>query len=486
MKVLFVSPEVLPFAKTGGLADVSGNLPAHLKSCGCDIRVITPFYRVTRQSNLQKKLTINNIQVPVGSKIYSGEIWESLLKSSVPVYLIKCDEFFNRDQLYGTSQGDYPDNAERFIFFCRCAMNLCEKIKFSPDIIHCNDWQTGLIPAYIMSLYKDQPFFLKTATVFTVHNVAYQGLFKKEKFNLTCLPPHFFDINGLEYWGKMNMLKSAVIYSDVINTVSKKYSLEIQTQEYGYGLEDLFSSRKDDLYGILNGVDYDEWNPSQDRFISAPYSIENLSGKTECKKDMLNEFNLSLNMIDSPIIGCISRLAEQKGFDLLMEVINKVMELNMGFILLGTGEDRYQKFFRSIGVKYPGRAGIVIVYDEALAHKIEAGCDMFLMPSRYEPCGLNQMYSLKYGTVPIVRATGGLDDTIQDYDITSSQGNGFVFHEYSSMQLLHSIKRALHVYRDKQRWRNLMIHCMSFDFSWHKSAQKYIKLYHIALKNRAR
>jgi starch synthase len=485
MKVLFASSEVVPFAKTGGLADVSGALPVNLNSSGCDVRVITPFYRMTLKSDLQRNLLIDNIEVQVGDRTYFGQVWEGLLKSSVPLYLVRCDEFFDRDQLYGTPQRDYHDNAERFIFFCRIAFETCTKLGFSPDIIHCNDWQTGLIPAYIKSIYKDNPFFSSTATVFTVHNVAYQGLFKKEKFNLTGLPSYFFDINGLEYWGKMSLMKSALIYSDVINTVSKKYSQEIQTEEYGYGLERVLLSRKDDLYGILNGVDYEEWNPLQDRFISKHYSVKNLLGKKACKKDLLNEYKLPSDMIDTPLIGSISRLADQKGFDLLAEVMDELMELDLGFVLLGTGEQKYHELFTNIGKKYQGKAGIMIAYDNRIAHKIEAGCDMFLMPSQYEPCGLNQIYSLKYGTVPIVRATGGLDDTIQDYDMNTGKGTGFKFKEYLPEEFLNSIKRALSLYKDKKRWKNLIKNCMACDFSWEKSAQEYIELYKTARAKRA-
>jgi starch synthase len=484
MKTLFVSPEVVPFAKTGGLADVSGALPNDLKQCGCDVRVITPFYRMALKSETKISLLIDKIKVPVGNKIYAGEIWQGWLKSSVPVYLIKCDEFFDRDRLYGSDRGDYPDNAERFIFFCRIVLETCLKLGFSPDIVHCNDWQTGLIPAYMKSLYEDAPFFSGTATLFTLHNAAYQGLFARDKFSLTGLPERFFNINGLEYWGKMSLLKSALVCSDVINTVSKRYSLEIQTEEYGCGMEGIFSSRKEDLYGILNGVDYDEWNPSRDKFIASHYSIKSIGRKRVCKKDLIIEYRLNPDMMDRPLAGCVSRLTDQKGFDLLAEVMDDLMKLGIGFVLLGTGERKYHRLFTSMGKKYRGRAGVQIAYDDRTAHKIEAGCDMFIMPSRYEPCGLNQVYSLRYGTVPVVRATGGLDDTILDYDMKTGSGNGFKFQPYSAAELLKTVQRALAVYEDKKQWKKLMINCMSGDFSWEKSARKYIKLYRTALRKK--
>ncbi len=400
----------------------------------------------------------------------------------MPVYLIKCDEFFDRGSLYGTAKGDYRDNAERFIFFSRCALEACIKLGFTPDIVHCHDWQSGLIPAYLKTIYSNKPNFLKTGSVFTIHNIAYQGLFDRAAFNLTGLPGRLFSIDGLEYWGNMSILKAALMFSDIINTVSKKYSEEIQTTEFGYGMEGILAMRRADLYGILNGVDYDEWNPETDKFLAAQYSSADLKGKQACKEDLLKEFNLPASLRTQPLLGVISRLADQKGFDLLAEIIDELMAINLGFVLLGTGEQKYHDLFAAIGKKYPKRAGIKIAYNNAIAHKIEAGCDLFLMPSRYEPCGLNQIYSLKYGTVPVVRATGGLDDTIVDYNEKDGRGNGFKFSEYSAQEFLHSIKRALKIYADKTKWARLVKNCMANDFSWEQSARQYMELYGKALK----
>ena len=481
-KVLFASPEVVPFAKTGGLADVAGTLPVALRAMGCDIRIIMPFYRMVESVAAERTLVVEGLEIAVGSKTYAADIWETKLAQAVPVYLIKCDEFFDRGSLYGTAKGDYRDNAERFTFFSRCALEACMKLGFAPDIVHCHDWQSGLIPAYLKTIYRNKPCFLKTGSVFTIHNIAYQGLFDREAFNLTGLPGRLFSIDGLEYWGNMSILKAALIFSDVINTVSKKYSEEIQTTEFGYGMEGVLAMRRADLYGILNGVDYDEWNPETDKFLAAQYSSADLKGKQTCKEDLLKEFNLPASLRTQPLLGVISRLADQKGFDLLAEIIDELMAINLGFVLLGTGEQKYHDLFAAIGKKYPKRAGIKIAYNNAIAHKIEAGCDLFLMPSRYEPCGLNQIYSLKYGTVPVVRATGGLDDTIVDYNGSDGQGNGFKFTEYSAQEFLHSIKRALKIYANKTKWARLVKNCMANDFSWEQSAKQYMELYGKALK----
>jgi len=481
-KVLFASPEVVPFAKTGGLADVAGTLPVALRTMGCDIRIIMPFYRMVESVAAERTLVVEGLEIPVGNKIYAADIWETRLAQSVPVYLIKCDEFFDRGSLYGTAKGDYRDNAERFIFFSRCALEACMKLGFAPDIVHCHDWQSGLIPAYLKTIYSNKPCFSKTGSVFTIHNIAYQGLFDKDAFNLTGLPGRLFSIDGLEYWGKMSILKAALIFSDVINTVSKKYSEEIQTPEFGYGMEGILARRAADLYGILNGVDYEEWNPAADTYIAAHYSSTDLKGKQTCKEDLLKEYNLPASLRKQPLLGVISRLADQKGFDLLAEIIDELMAIDLGFVLLGTGEQKYHDLFTAIGKKYPQRAGIKIAYNNAIAHKIEAGCDLFLMPSRYEPCGLNQIYSLKYGTVPVVRATGGLDDTIVDYNESDGRGNGFKFTEYSAREFLKVMKRALKVYADKTKWARLVKNCMANDFSWEQSAQQYMELYGKALQ----
>ena len=478
MKVLFVSPEAVPFAKTGGLADVSGALPKALKKMGIDVRLVLPFYRMVREQKYNYQTLIENLEIPIGRRSLKGDI-KALLEweNGFPVYFVEKEEFYDRSNLYGTPKGDYFDNAERFIFFSRMVLELCEKIDFFPDIIHGNDWQCGLIPAYLKTLFRSDSRFAKTASVFSIHNIAYQGLFPGEDFPLTGLPAELFSISGVEFWGKVSFIKAGIVFSDIITTVSEKYSQEIQTEEFGYGLEGILRERKNDLYGVLNGADYEEWNPATDKYIAANYSLDDLSGKIKCKEDLVKIFKLPKKLISRPLFGVISRLADQKGFDLLAEIIDELMNLDLGLVLLGTGEEKYHQLFTRIGEKYPKKTGIKIAYDNTLAHKIEAGCDIFLMPSRYEPCGLNQIYSLKYGTIPIVRATGGLDDTIQEFNPSSGQGTGFKFEPYEGQALFQTIKRALTLYQDKANWQKLMKNAMKADFSWEKSAQKYRELY---------
>ncbi len=481
IKTLLVSSEVAPFSKTGGLADVSGSLPGALKNLGCDIRVTTPLYKMVRESGYTAEKTLKGFKVKVGKGFKRGDVSESVLNGQVKTYLIEKDQYYNRKYLYGTSRGDYSDNATRFIFFSLMVFELCKAIGFKPDVIHCNDWQSGLIPAYLRTVYRNDPFFKHTAVLFTIHNLAYQGNFPEEELTLTGLPPEAFTPEGIEFWGKVSFLKAGIVYSEVINTVSQAYSREIQTPEYGCGMEGILAYRKDDLFGIINGVDYEIWSPEKDTFIAANYSKDNLSGKIKCKADLISQFGLPESLNNRPLLGMISRLADQKGFDLLAEVVEDLMNLDVGFILLGTGEQKYHELFSDIAKKYPQKAGIRLSYNNALAHKIEAGCDMFLMPSRYEPCGLNQIYSLKYGTIPVVRATGGLDDTIEDYTLSSEVGNGFKFTDYSPHEFLDKIKEALKVYENKDAWLKLVRKVMSLDFSWENSARQYTDLYQRAM-----
>jgi starch synthase len=481
MKVLIASSEVVPFAKKSGLADVIGSLPIALQKRGHDVRIITPKYKVTDEEQFQLHSVVETMGVPISNRIEHCSILEGKLGDSVPAYFIKNDMYFQRDQLYGDSQGDYPDNAERFIYFSRSVMEACKHLNFFPDIIHCNDWQTGLVPVYLRQFYRDDPLFAQTASVYTVHNLGYQGLFWHYDMHLTGLGWELFTPDGLEYYGKINVMKGGLLWADVINTVSKTYSQEIQTLEYGHGLEGVLQYRSDDLYGIVNGVDYHVWNPEVDPLIAQNYSPKTLVGKTTCKKDLLKAYELPIHM-NWPIIGMISRLDNQKGFDLIAEIIDKILNLDLYFIVLGTGHEKYRKLFRHIGEKYPKKAGVRLTYDDTLAHKIEAGADMFLMPSHYEPCGLNQLYSLKYGTVPIVRATGGLNDTVKTFQPKASTGTGIKFTKYKADNLLNAIKSAVKVYHDKKTWKALMIRGMKEDFSWDFSAKEYEKLYKKALE----
>ncbi|MGD8534207.1 MAG: glycogen synthase GlgA [Candidatus Aminicenantes bacterium] len=481
LKILFASSEVTPFAKTGGLADVSASLPSALASLGHQVVVVMPLYRSVKEGQFKLKNHEEYLDVPFRGNTGKDQVLFSKLSDNVRIYFVNRDEFFDRSALYGTPEGDYPDNAERFIFFSQAVLSLSQLIEFHPDIIHCNDWQTGLVPVYLRILYKDDSFFADSRTVFTIHNLAYQGLFPDQSMAISGLPQELFSIEGLEYYGKMNFLKGGIVFSDAITTVSEKYSQEIQTQEYGYGLEGILQKRAKDVHGILNGVDYKEWSPEDDTHLAANYDLNDLSGKHKCKLELLELFELDESE-NAPLIGIISRLAAQKGFDILAEAVDELIELGVSLVLLGTGDKAYEKQFAELGEKHRGHFGVKIAFDNALAHKIEAGADMFLMPSRYEPCGLNQMYSLRYGTIPVVRATGGLDDTIQEFDPNSGKGNGFKFAEYSSGALVEAVKRALRVYGKRGVWLGLMKNAMKEDFSWNRSALRYDEVYRQVLQ----
>ncbi|OGP80123.1 MAG: starch synthase [Deltaproteobacteria bacterium RBG_16_49_23] len=484
LRILLATPEAVPFAKTGGLADVAGALPKFLQPLGCEVILVMPYYRMVKQSGLPLQYLGEGIEVPLRDETLRAEIYQGRLDKDIPVYFIGRDEFFDREYLYSTPKGDYFDNAERFIFFTRAVLHFAHHIQFSPDVIHHHEWQTGLIPAYLRSIYSNDPLFTRTATVFTIHNIAYQGLFKREKLSLTGLPREMYNPEGIEFWERINLMKAGIVYADAINTVSQKYSEEIQSPEYGYGLEGILRKRKEDLYGILNGVDYQDWDPSHDSHLIARYDLNDLSGKRECKKDLLKEFGLPPALEKAPLLGMISRLADQKGFDLLAEIIDQLFTFDIGFVLLGTGEQKYHDLFNQIARKYPQKAGIRIAYDDRLAHKIEAGADLFLMPSKYEPCGLNQIYSLKYGTIPVVRATGGLDDTIIHYDPSTGLGNGFKFARYDAKDFLNQIKTAIALYAQPERWTKITRNAMASDFSWRKSAEAYLQLYRKALEKK--
>jgi starch synthase len=484
LRVLFVTSEAVPFAKTGGLADVAGALPKVLEDLGCEVQLVMPYYRMVRKSGLPVQRLDQTLDVTLGDETLEADLYQFEPGKKPGVYFVGREEFFDRENLYGTPKGDYFDSAERFTFFSKAALAFCRAMNFSPDIIHHHEWQTGLIPALLRYSDPKDPLFSRTAVVFTIHNIAYQGLFPKEKLSLTGLPAEVYNPEEIEFWGKINFMKAGIVYADVINTVSRKYSREIQTAEYGYGLEGILKKRSQDLYGILNGVDYHDWDPSHDPHLASPYRLEDLSGKRACKKDLLKEFGLPPSLEQAPVLGVISRLADQKGFDLLAEIIGDLFRLDLGFVLLGTGEQKYHDLFAQIARKYPRKAGIRIAYDDRLAHKIEAGADIFLMPSRYEPCGLNQIYSLRYGTIPVVRATGGLDDTIVHYNPATGTGNGFKFTRYDAREFLQQIDAAISFYHQPEHWNRLLRNAMSADFSWARSAGSYVDLYRKALAKR--
>jgi len=465
VNILFASSEVFPFAKTGGLADVLGSLPATLSKRGHSCSIILPFYKCVRE----------NFSPTLFKKTPSFNLYSLKHNKNVNIYFIEKDEYYRRDYLYGTPDGDYPDNALRFGFF---AKSVCASIPYiaHQDIIHCNDWQTALVPLYIKLFHKNDKNFTNTKTIFTIHNMAYQGLFEKEDMPALGIPEELFSMDGIEFYGRLNFMKAGIIYSDAITTVSEGYKRGILTQEFGCGLDGLLKTRKKDIYGIVNGVDYSIWNPATDKFIARRYTKDDLSGKIECKKDLLKEFGIKYDP-ERPLIGMITRLAEQKGMDLVAESMEDIIRLGVDFVILGFGDQRYNDIFRGLSKKHKSNLGVRIDFDNALSHKIEAGSDMFLMPSRYEPCGLNQLYSMKYATAPIVRAVGGMDDTIENFSPSTKKGNGFKFKDASASALLGAIKEAVSVFKDKDLWQALLNNGLSCDYSWDSSAEKYEALY---------
>ncbi len=484
MRILLVASEVAPFAKTGGLADVAGALPKALAKLGHDVRVVLPRYRMVDPVKFQLRLVVASLPVPVAGRTADAAIWQGAI-DSVPAFFVGHDGFFNRDALYQTQEGDYPDNAERFAFFSRAVLEMTRALDFPPDVYHCNDWQTGLVPTYLRTTSQVAREFQAVGVLFTVHNLGYQGLFGPEALAAANLGHELFNPFGLEFYGKVSFLKAGLVFADLITTVSRKYSQEIQTEDFGHGLEGVLRARAKDVHGILNGIDYDEWHPSRDQFIAARFSRDDLAGKAVCKADLQHIFGLP-ERPDVPLLAVISRLTSQKGMDLIAGAMDALLDLDTQFVLLGTGDANLHAAFEQTKARHAARVGLKLGFDVALSHKIEAGADMFLMPSRYEPCGLNQMYSLAYGTVPIVRATGGLDDTIQPFDPVAGDGNGFKFVETTSGALLETVRAAVAAYRQPDRWRRLVRNGMACDFSWDRSAKEYDSLYQQLLSRRTR
>ena len=480
MRIVFAASECVPYSKTGGLADVVGALPPALAFLGHKVTVYVPRYRMTRIEN--PETAIASITVPFDDRYRFCSVLDGHVQNGVQFYFVDYPPYFDREALYGTPLGDYHDNAERFALFCRAVLE-ATKILGAPEIFHCHDWQTALIPILLKTLYDEDPAFAQTRCVFTIHNLGYQGLFPPEVLPLLMLPWDLFSMDKLEFYGKVHFLKGAIDAADYLTTVSRKYAQEIQTAEYGFGLEGVLRARTANLVGILNGVDYTEWNPATDKMIAANYSADDISGKAVCKRDLLKEFGLAPDT-QLPVLGIVSRFAGQKGFDLIQYVADRMATEDLIVIALGTGDREYEDLFRRLTKQYPQKFAVKIEFNNRLAHKIEAGADLFLMPSKYEPAGLNQLYSLKYGTVPIVRATGGLDDTIEHYDPATGKGTGFKFREYSGEALLTTIQSALLAYRDTQKWRRLMHNGMEQGYSWSVAAREYVKVYERAKQGR--
>ncbi len=474
MHIAFAASECVPFSKTGGLADVVGALPRALAALGHEVSVYLPRYRQTKLADA--KSVVRSITVPFDDQYRFCSVLNAGNHSGIKFYFVEYPPFFDREALYGTSAGDYPDNAERFALYSRAVLE-ASKILGVPEIFHCHDWQSALVPVLLKTQYGEDPAFQDVGTVFTIHNMGYQGLFSPDTLPLLTLPWDLFTISKMEFFGNVNFLKGALVYSDYITTVSRKYSQEIQTTEFGFGLEGVLRDRAATVTGILNGVDYDEWSPENDKFIAARYSANELSGKTKCKQDLLAAFGVANADTKLPVIGIVSRFAAQKGFDLISQIMDRLAREEMIVVALGNGDKPFEEMFLRLNKQFPQKIAVKIAYDNVLAHKIEAGSDMFLMPSRYEPCGLNQIYSLKYGTVPIVRATGGLDDTIEPWESRTGKGTGFKFTEYNGESLLLTVKQALHAFRDPHSWQQLMKNGMNRDFSWNASAREYVRIY---------
>ena len=485
MRVLFATSEVVPFSKTGGLADVSNALPRALADLGVEVHIFSPLY-----ARVKDKFKPTDTGIKVELRVFRRRQTAFLRRAKLPdspveVFFIEHDGYFYRPGLYGDERGPYRDNSERFIFFCRAILETVKALGHRYDVVHSNEWQTATLPVYLKTLYADDEHWRRTASVQALHNLAYQGVFNQWDFNFTGLDWEFFSWRYLEFWGKLNLLKGGIVFADKLVTVSPTYAEEIQSSaEFGCGLEGVLKSRSRDLVGILNGCDYTVWNPETDKLIPANYSQKDLSGKGRCKAALQQECGFEKKQ-NAMLVGIVTRLAEQKGLDILLPVLDEILDLGVQFVVLGTGDKGYEEALAEAGRRRPDRMRAFIKFDERLAHLIEAGADAFLMPSRYEPCGLNQMYSMRYGTIPIVRKTGGLADTVGNFTpqaLNDGKATGFVFEDYKADALLSAVKRARGVFsEDKQTWLALVRNAMSKRFTWDKSAPKYLRLYEEAI-----
>jgi len=476
MRILCVASEMVPLAKTGGLGDVTGALPPALARAGARVVTYLPCYRTAMSGVESPRTVLSGLKVPLGDAEIRVNLLEGWADRGTPVYLVEREDLFDRPNLYGAGGEDYYDNLERFTVFCHAVLMGAAALDQRPDIVHCHDWQTGLIPALLKGPYAGLPG--RAAVVFTIHNLGYQGLFPLQKFPLTGLDPgEFLHPEGLEFWGNISLLKSGILYADAVTTVSPTYAREIRTREYGMGMEGVLNKRARSLHGILNGGDYERWNPANDPHLPARYDLENSAGKSLCKESLLAEMGLSRSLRERPLLGVVSRLDTQKGLDLVLEALPGIMEMDVGLALLGSGDRAVEDNLREMQARYAGKMAVKLGFDDALAHRIMAGADILGVPSRYEPCGLTQIYALKYGTVPLVRATGGLEDTIQDYEPATGRGNGFKFKEAAPGALLEALQRAVDLYGEPPGWERIRRAGMEADYSWDRSAGKYIEIF---------
>ena len=479
MNIVIACPEAVPYAKTGGLADVTGALLREFRKQGQNVFLVLPLYTAIRERFTPVK-TGKTVTVPIGPVAFKGALWATGSGKRPEAYFIECDTFFKRPELYGTAEGDYTDNAFRFIFFSRAVLEACIALDMQPDVIHCNDWQTGLIPLYLRTLYRRYRHFNKTASLFTVHNLGYQGNFDPGAMAYTGLGWDFFVPERLEFYGKVSFLKAGLLYADLLNTVSPTYAREILGPEYGFRLDGVLRRRQDDLYGIINGISDTEWDPSQDPLLPSRFSLTNLRGKHVCKATFCRTAGFTHRT--SPLLGLVSRLSGQKGLDLLLPAVDELVRLGLNIAVLGKGEEQYQNALLKKAKQHGGRVQVTVGFEDELAHHLYAAADFYLMPSRYEPCGIGQLIAMKYGSIPVARRTGGLADTIDDYDHLQGTGSGFLFQDFTFAALLDAVKRALCVSTDDKRMQGLIRGAMAKDFSWKTSAQKYLALYRKAAR----
>lgn len=490
--VVMLAAEAAPFVKVGGLADVMGSLPKVLEKLGVHVTVVLPAYQAIPRGQfaIRDCPSATPFEVPMASESVRVEVARTTLPATnVDVYFLGGGGYFSRAGIYDdpATRLGYPDNMQRLAFYSKAGIELLRRLGRPVDVVHCHDSQTGLIPGLLSTAHKDDPFFRHTGCLFTIHNVAYQSLYEKEALAWAGIDDSYFaPFSPFEYWGKVNFLKIGILTADLVSTVSRTYAREIQSgPEYGYGLEGALQSRSADLYGIVNGIDYDEWNPETDALIASRYSTKNLAGKAECKAALLKTMNLPPHKGRVPLIGIISRLADQKGFDLIGKAIDRIAAQDLQLVVLGTGQEKYHKLFEDAAARYPEKIAVRLAFDNRLAHQIEAGADMFLMPSKYEPCGLNQLFSLRYGTIPIVRATGGLADTIKDFRLKEDSGDGFVFTSYTPAEMMDAIERALVIFADSARWQRIVMRAMQERWSWEESARAYLDLYEKIIRKKS-
>ncbi|HEY1169941.1 MAG TPA: glycogen synthase GlgA [Verrucomicrobiae bacterium] len=481
MKILLASSEVHPFSKTGGLADMVGALAKTLARLGHQVGLVTPLYRGIAEKHKGLQPFDWKLEIPLGDHVVSGGVQVLQPEPNLTIYFIDQPEFYQRSGLYLEGGHDYADNDQRFIFFSKAVVNLALYLPWQPEIVHIHDWQVGLVPLLLQTEAAKAGKGKPPASCLTIHNLAYQGVFGASSFWLTNAPFAYFNADGAEFWGSLNCLKAAIAFSDYITTVSPRYAREITTEEFGCGLDGLLRSRQDRLVGILNGVDYDEWNTTNNPCLVSQFSAEDLAAKTANKLALQEQLGLPVRA-DVPMFGTVSRLADQKGMDIQLGALEEMLAADMQFVLLGSGSAQMENAFRDLAKRHAGKVGIKIGYDHVLAHRIEAACDFFLMPSKFEPCGLNQMYSLRYGTIPVVRAVGGLDDSVIDATESGDEANGIKLHEYSVRALAKAIRKALILYKDPEVLTHFRQNGMNANFSWDRTAEEYVAVYQAAMK----